>query len=693
MPFLRPLVAFLFALCALASPALATWSIVIVDLATGEVALGIATCLTGFDLRPNTVVVVPGLGVACAQSFVGPLTLRELIRTGLLNGTPASQILAQLAAADGAAHQTRQYGIASLVGGTVTFTGNQAGPWAGGVTGQVGSLVYAIQGNVLTGQPVVTAAEQALQTTVGSLGDKLMAAMQAARQFGGDGRCSCNPGAPTSCGSPPPSFAKSSHIGLMILSRPSDVDAACNGTLGCGAGQYWMDLNVANQPASAPDAVVQLQALYNTWKANQVGRPDHFQSTVTMSSSSLRANGLDTLTGTVWLRDAAGNSLGNSLPVTVGLRPGSTANAITFSSVTPQANGSYTFTMRGEFDAGTAILDVATTDAFGRVGIWPQPAITVTDVFGACGSGALPNGGGNPLDVLRIGGSSGTDRVVPVGFGQPFTLSVDPPAGGTPVPPVGLFALWAHLGVPAPGTEVPLGPGLGSLCFTPFPFGPSPSLLLADSFGLGGTFYAPGAPWSVVIPGVPALLDFALQGVMAVDPAASFAATNAVMLRLRPLPAPTLVSVTPTSPTPGQTVTIVGTGFLAGLSGAVSGTAVAMNVVSATQATFTMPNGAPCDAVLTVQNLGSTSAQRPINPTPVVVNSTPSGLSAGGTQLLFTGNNLLGTTVTLNGVPVTITSQFNAAIFAVLPPGSPGPATFVIRNPNGCQTMRPFTYL
>jgi uncharacterized Ntn-hydrolase superfamily protein len=693
MPFLRPLVAFLIAFCALASPALATWSIVIVDLATGEVALGIATCLTGFDLRPNTVVVVPGLGVACAQSYVGPLSLRELIRTGLLNGTPANQILAQLAAADGSSHQLRQYGIASLAGGTVTFTGNQAGPWAGGVTGQVGSLVYAIQGNVLTGQPVVTAAEQALQTTVGSLGDKLMAAMQAARQFGGDGRCSCNVNAPTSCGAPPPSFTKSSHIGLMILSRPSDLDASCNGTLGCGAGQYWMDLNVANQPANAPDAVVQLQALYNTWKANQLGRPDHFQSTVTMSGSTLRANGIDTLTGTVWLRDAAGNALGNTRPVTVGLRSGSTASGITFSPVTPQPNGSYTFTMRGEFGAGTAIVDVATTDTFGRVGIWPQPSITVTDVFGPCGTGAVPNGGGNPLDVLRIGGSAGTNRVAPVGFGQPFTLSLDPPAGGSPVPPVGMFALWAHLGVPAPGTEVPLGTGLGSLCFTPSPFAASPSLLLADSFGLGGLFYSPGAPWSVVVPGVPALLDFSLQGVMAIDPFASFAATNAVFLRVRPLPPPTLTSVSPTSPTPGQTVTIGGTGFLSGLSGAVSGLPVAINVVSATQATFAMPTGAPCDAVLTVQNLGSTSATRPINPTPVVVSSTPSGLSAGGTQLLFTGNYLLGTTVTLNGVPVTITSQYNAAIFAVLPPGTPGPATFVIRNPNGCQTTRPFTYL
>ncbi|MEO6597332.1 MAG: DUF1028 domain-containing protein, partial [Planctomycetota bacterium] len=164
MPSLRAFVSFLLGLALFAAPASATWSILIIDLATGEVAIGIATCLTGFDLRPNTIVVVPGYGVAAAQSFLGPLSLRELIRAQMLAGTPVNQILAQLAAAD-PSHQTRQYGIASLTGGTVTFTGTGAGAWAGGLTGQVGTLVYTVQGNVLTGQPVIQAAELAIQTT------------------------------------------------------------------------------------------------------------------------------------------------------------------------------------------------------------------------------------------------------------------------------------------------------------------------------------------------------------------------------------------------------------------------------------------------------------------------------------------------------------------------------------------------
>lgn len=693
MPSLRFVLTFVLALVCFAAPASATWSILIVNLATGEIAIGIATCLTGFDLKPNTVVVVPGYGVAAAQSFVGPQSLRELIRTGLLNGTPASVILTQLGIAD-PGHQSRQYGIASLFGGSVTFTGSGAGAWAGDLTGQVGTFAYTIQGNVLTGQAVITAAEQAILATPGSIGDKLMAAMQAARQMGGDGRCSCSATAPTSCGAPPASFTKSSHIGLMIVSRPSDVDAPCNGTYGCGAGNYWMDLNVANQPASAPDPVLTLQTMYNTWKQNQVGRPDHFQSSVALSGTTLRANGVDTITGTVVLRDANGSPLGNTLPVTVGLRAGSTVSGITFGPVTPQGNGSYTFTMQGNLDAGTAVLDVAVTDTFGRVGIWPQPTVQVLDVFGPCGAGAIGNGSGGVLDALRIDNSAGVDRVASVGYGQPFTLSLAAPGGGGPVPPVGLFALWAHVGRPAIGTEVPLGPGNGALCFTPAPFSGAPTVLLADSFGLGGAIFATAAPWSVPIPGVTALLDIALQGVMVADPFGRFAATNAVLLRLLPLPAPTITTLGPPSPTPGQLVTLQGTNFLNGVQLTINGSPTPFVAQTATLAQFTMPTGVGCDAVLRMTNLGGSFAQRVFNATPVITGMPySSGPAAGGTFFILVGQNMLGTTVTFNGVPLIVTNQTATAVIGTTPPGTPGPATVLVRNPNGCQTTGTFTYL
>lgn len=693
MPSLRSVAAFLIGLVLLTAPAAATWSIVIVDLATGEVAVGIATCLTGFDLRPNTVVVVPGHGVAAAQSYVGPLTLRQMIRDGFLNGTSATQILAQLAAAD-ANHQMRQYGIVSLTGGEVTFTGSQAGVWAGGLTGQSGTLRYAIQGNVLTGQPVVTQAELAIQNTPGTIADKLMAAMEAARLMGGDGRCSCSPSNPPGCGSPPPSFSKSSHIALMIVSRPSDLDVPCGGPGGCGGGDYWLDINIANQPASAPDPVLQLQGLYQTWKANQVGRPDHYQSDVTLSGTSIRADGVQTVTATVELRDASGNPLGNSLPLTVGLAPESTVPNVTFGPVTPLANGKYEFTIAGALRKGVASIDVAAVDQFGRVGIWPRPSLVIDDVFGPCGAGGVPDGAGGVVDALTIDGSAGVDRVVDVGFAQPFTLSLVPPATGGSGLPIGMFALWAHDGIPSPAVNLPIPGGASSLCFTPAPLlASAPTALIVDTFGLGGALSSGPAPWTLSLPGLPILLDATLQAAMVVDMQGTFASSNAVLLRVRPLPAPVIQSIQPAAPAAGQSVTVAGSDFYQNMSGAIDGVPVVVNYVSPTEVQFTMPAGVVCDAQLALANASGAGTTATINPTPVVL-SVPvsSGPAAGGGPLYIVGQHLLGATVTVGGQPMVVSSQTDFTVIGSAPPGSPGPAQILVVSPNGCQTTATYTY-
>jgi hypothetical protein len=200
-----------------------TWSIIIIDVRTGEVAAASATCLTGFDLQANTPVLITGVGAATAQSFVDAAGLnRTYIRDRLLVGDSMEAILAGLAARD-SGHQTRQYGIADTRGGTLTFSGTGAGAWAGGRTGRVGDLVYAVQGNVLTGPPVVDRAVIAIETTPGDVAAKLMAAMEAARSMGGDGRCSCNPNDADGCGAPPPTFTKSADIAYMLIARAGDV--------------------------------------------------------------------------------------------------------------------------------------------------------------------------------------------------------------------------------------------------------------------------------------------------------------------------------------------------------------------------------------------------------------------------------------------------------------------------------------
>lgn len=212
-----------------ASPAWATWSILLVDLSTGEIAIGSATCLTGFDLQANTPVLIPGVGATTAQSFVDSNGInRSLIRDRLLEGVPPALILDELSVFDGG-HETRQYGMVDVAGNAATFTGTGAGQWAGGTTGVLagagitgGDVLYAIQGNVLWGPGVVDDAVEAVRDAPGDLPAKLLAGMQAARDAGGDGRCSCLPGDADACIDDVPMGQKSSDIAYMLAARAGD---------------------------------------------------------------------------------------------------------------------------------------------------------------------------------------------------------------------------------------------------------------------------------------------------------------------------------------------------------------------------------------------------------------------------------------------------------------------------------------
>lgn len=248
----------------------ATWSIILIDTRTGEVAIGSATCLTAFDLQANTPVLLTGIGGATAQSAVdGTGQNRVFIRDQMLLGTPPQSIIIGLSGFD-TSHQSRQYGIVDtrFGGRATTFTGSGAGLYRGGRTGRFvaagitgGDIVYAVQGNVLTGAPVIDAAIAAIGSTSGDLAEKLMAGMEAARMMGGDGRCSCSPGNPTGCGSPPPVFTKSAHIAYMLVARAGDRDGA-NGIYRVGTtpqatiaadlnGDGKPDLITCNQAASS----------------------------------------------------------------------------------------------------------------------------------------------------------------------------------------------------------------------------------------------------------------------------------------------------------------------------------------------------------------------------------------------------------------------------------------------------------
>ena len=300
----RKLVMGMAAILTLAAPASATWSIVIADRETREVAIGTVTCLEQFNLLAIVPVVVVGQGAAACQSsgdFEG--VRRPVLFEGLVNGDSPVALLSMVSIIGG--HQSRQYGIADTLGRTITFTGSECAQWAGGVTGEVGSLVYAIQGNILTGQCVVDGIRDAIVQTSGDIPETLMAGMEAARDAGGDGRCSCFAG-PTGCGCPVPVFQKSGHIGGMIVARLGDVDdVECNAA-GCADGKYFMRLNVSFQTFANLDPVTQLKSQFVAWRASKRGIPDHIRSRVTFDPPIIRADGVSQTEMRIELRDWRG---------------------------------------------------------------------------------------------------------------------------------------------------------------------------------------------------------------------------------------------------------------------------------------------------------------------------------------------------------------------------------------------------
>jgi len=80
--------------------------------------------------------------------------------------------------------EQRQMGIVNAKGESTTFTGKECLEWAGGVSGKN----YCIQGNILAGEAVVKAMEKSFLESKGELGERLIAALAAGQEAGGDKR-------------------------------------------------------------------------------------------------------------------------------------------------------------------------------------------------------------------------------------------------------------------------------------------------------------------------------------------------------------------------------------------------------------------------------------------------------------------------------------------------------------------------
>jgi len=156
-----------------------TFSIVAVDVRSGETGFAISSC--SWD-SGRVGLAEAGVGSIVSQAR-GNMAFRSLFFEKLDDGMSLEQILAHFRETDEEI-ESRQVGMITLDGEALSFTGEKCAYWAGHKTGED----YACQGNILVGPEVVERMTEAFTTTVGSLTDRLHAALRAGDDAGGDAR-------------------------------------------------------------------------------------------------------------------------------------------------------------------------------------------------------------------------------------------------------------------------------------------------------------------------------------------------------------------------------------------------------------------------------------------------------------------------------------------------------------------------
>jgi uncharacterized Ntn-hydrolase superfamily protein len=159
---------------------IATFSIVARDPLTGEIGIAVQSKFLAV-----------GSAVPWARANVGAIATQALANLEfgpvgldlLQKGYSAQKVCDSLKARD--PHiEDRQFGIVDSKGRSATFTGKNCFDYAGGIAEEN----LACQGNILVGSDTVTALSKTFKSTQGSLAFRLVKALEAAQDAGGDKR-------------------------------------------------------------------------------------------------------------------------------------------------------------------------------------------------------------------------------------------------------------------------------------------------------------------------------------------------------------------------------------------------------------------------------------------------------------------------------------------------------------------------
>ena len=227
-----------------------TFSIIAVDPVTKEVGSAGASCVTGVGASGIIDIItdiIPGRGGINSQAYVCIPNIN--LQNGIMRmdlGDSPSEIIDWLINNDACSSQSfdpafRQYGIADFDENgdprTAGFTGNMTDDYKEDRQG----ATFSIQGNILLDQTVIDNMENNFNGTVGTLADKLMAALQGANFAGADQRCLA--------------AGTSSTTAYLLVYKEDDLP-----------GDPYLRLNVGQQP-SGTEPIDILQDLYDNFLA------------------------------------------------------------------------------------------------------------------------------------------------------------------------------------------------------------------------------------------------------------------------------------------------------------------------------------------------------------------------------------------------------------------------------------------
>jgi uncharacterized Ntn-hydrolase superfamily protein len=263
----------LIAVALLPTPVSATWSVITIDARTGRIVVASATCVAqgrfaGFpakDLMDIQAIVVSSVGVTAAQAGVD--NTREnhrLIYAQFKTGTHPEQILKLLKADPNI--ERRQFGIIDRQGrlGGLSGTGNSPASLSQHARVPGTDIYYSVQSNILASNAVAHDAADALESTEGTLADRVMATMEAADAAGGDVCCTCEekprPDAP--CDS------KNAHVAHILVADADDPEGES-----FNDSDYAMYIDVTDdniQPHENANPVITLRMRYDAWKIGKL---------------------------------------------------------------------------------------------------------------------------------------------------------------------------------------------------------------------------------------------------------------------------------------------------------------------------------------------------------------------------------------------------------------------------------------